>query len=1012
MGCRSIKGTGELLLKLDPGAQGNALPLRTFKQMYGDRDPSTVLTPTGTHLTSYSGHSIDCIGKINFECKYGDSSWTKSIFYVVDVPGPVVLGLPMCEALKLISVNCRVETIKATTEIQTVADLQRLYPEQFDTIGSFKEPAKIILKAGAEPHIDRPRKYSIHLQPKIEAELKSMQDLGVIRRVTEHTDWCSSIVYSTKKDGSLRVCLDPRRLNQAIKRCPHKIPTLEEVNPKFTGAKFFTKLDAKAGYWSVPLDEQSQLLTTFRTPIGRYCFLRLPFGLSISQDIFQQRMDEILENLKGCISIADDICVVGSTEEEHDANLLALMESAKKAGLVFNSAKCEIKQDKISFFGNVYTKEGIFPDPKKVNDIKNMPVPQDKEDLQRFLGMVTYMGSFIPNLSQKASPLRELVKSDIFEWSEDYHFAFDTLKDAISEKTSIAYYDSDKPIILEVDASLKGLGATLIQEGRPICFASKTLTQTQSNYSNIEREMLAVVHGVERFHTYLFGRWFKVITDHKPLVMICAKPILAAPPRLQRMLLRLQGYNFCIEYRSGASMILSDTLSRLPNPKENTAVELDTRVDTLQLDLISFSQAKQQALRRESQCDPTLSALAEVVYSGWPESIKDLPTTIRSFWSSRDTIGLDNGILFKGRQVIIPETLQDNILKQLHKGHLGIEKSKLLAKTSVFWPGINHDIENVVKHCKQCQENQDLDKREPMIASKIPPAPWKIIASDLFDIDGETYLLIADYYSKFPIVKHIKQPVTSKAVTHVIEDTCGLFGRPDEIRTDNGPQYSAEHFQKFCQEWEINHITSSPHYPQSNGFIERQVRWVKKVIKKCIKQHENIAEALLNLRITPVDNSLPSPAEMMFGRQLSSKLPTRQNVNSDVVSQLQERSNRSRDNYNKSARKDPLPPLHVGQNISVYDKGSTTWEQGKVIEKCNEPRSYVVSTPNGAHLRRNRLHLKPRDPTNQSQENTQNNPNPDRSIAENPNTENTKTEPNALTTRYGRQIVKPKRFDD
>ena len=210
---------------------------------------------------------------------------------------------------------------------------------------------------------------------------------GVIREVNEHTDWCSNVCFVTKKDGSLRVCLDPKQLNENLKRCPHKIPTTEEMNPLFSGTKYFSKLDAKSGYWSVKLDQKSQLLTTFRSPLGqRYCFLRLPFGLNVSQDDFQRKIDQILENLPGVAGVADDVNVTGSTEKEHDENLLRLMERAKEKGLVFNSSKCEIKQTEISFFGNVYTRDGIKPDPQKVENIRNMPRPENKDDLRRFFG--------------------------------------------------------------------------------------------------------------------------------------------------------------------------------------------------------------------------------------------------------------------------------------------------------------------------------------------------------------------------------------------------------------------------------------------------------------------------------------------------------------------------------------------------------------------------------------------------------------------------------------------------
>ena len=375
----------------------------------------------------------------------------------------------------------------------SVRDVCRTYEtaNQRETLMSHDIPdrpwtkANIRLKEDAEPHVDRPRKCNINLKPKIEAELKQMEDTGIIRKVREHTDWCSSIVYSTKSDGSLRICIDPRRLNESIKRCPHKMPTLEEINPAFVGAKHFSKLDAKAGYWSVQLEEQSQLLTTFRTPIGRYCYQRLPFGLCLSQDIFQQRMDGILESLEGCVGIAEDICIFGATQEEHDQRLIALMEVANSA--VFNATKCSINQSSISFFGNVYSAAGIGPDPTKVKDINEMPVPQYRDDLQRFFGMVTYMGGFIPNLRRLSSILRDLLRKDVpFEWSEDHQMAFNTLKGAITTDARMTYYDVTKPITLEVDASQKGLGAALVQEKKQLHSRQKPSqrhSQTTATYN-------------------------------------------------------------------------------------------------------------------------------------------------------------------------------------------------------------------------------------------------------------------------------------------------------------------------------------------------------------------------------------------------------------------------------------------------------------------------------------------------------------------------------------------------
>ena len=251
--------------------------------------------------------------------------------------------------------------------------------------------------------------------------MDNIEDQGIIRKVSHHTDWCSSLTTTVKPDGSLRICLDPKRLNAALKRCPHKVPTLEEVNPLLAKAKVFSKFDDKAGYWSISLEEASQELTTFRTPFSRYCFLKLPFGLSVSQDIFQSEMDKIIAQVPGCLCIADDIVVFGETTAEHDKNLHKLMEVATQEGLVFNSAKCTIRKSSISFFGALYTSEGIKPDPRKVEDIRAMPTPQNKDDIHKFMGLINYLGSYIPHLAAKTKPLQDFLKKDVpFQWDEDH----------------------------------------------------------------------------------------------------------------------------------------------------------------------------------------------------------------------------------------------------------------------------------------------------------------------------------------------------------------------------------------------------------------------------------------------------------------------------------------------------------------------------------------------------------------------------------------------------------------
>jgi hypothetical protein len=960
---------GLIKLKVDTGAGGNALPLRTYKQMFGTKPTNSVLTPEPhTKLKSYSGHHIPCCGSIILNLRRQQQPcFQKHKFYVVDVPGPAILGCSASTELGIITVHTDstpVSEVKVTkdypehrspptgSKVSSIDDLKWWYPDCFDKIGKFKEPEDLLLKSNAEPFIDPPRRCPISLKPKIKEELNKMENQGIIHKVTNHSDWCSSITYATKRNGSIRICLDPKKLNQALKRCPHKIPTVEEINPTFAEAKFFSKLDAKAGYWSVPLTPQAQALTTFRSPFGRYAFNRLPFGLSVSQDIFQSRMDHITSQCDGCVGISDDIVICGKTEEEHDARLLQFMNTARKEGLSLNSEKCMIKSDKINFFGRTYTKDGIKADPTKVEDISNMPIPQDKQDLQRFLGMATYLSSHIPNFSAQTAILRDLMKDDVpFEWSEDHSKSYADIKKAVHNFVTLNYYDPEKKLSLEVDASMKGLGAVLIQEKGPIAFASKALSAAQANYSNLERECLAIVHGIQHFHHYLFGRHFQILTDHKPLEMILRKPVHAAPPRLQRMLVKIQGYNFDINYTPGKQVILADTLSRLPNQSKNEDIELDCSVD-----LVNFSPNKQNQLRTGTALDSQLSCLSQVIMEGWPEDFKSVPMPARDFWSYRDELTVQNGIILKGQQVLIPETVRADILQQLHASHLGIDKTRRLARQSVFWPGINKDIERMCQSCTLCQELQPQQAKQPLTMHERPKTPWTKLGSDLFEINKVTYLILSDYFSRYPVV-HKLSSTSATAIINATKQALSMFGVPREIVSDNGPQFGTE-YEQFCDAWGIKHTTSSPHFPQSNGFIERQIKYIKPLMKKCLKSGGDLHTAMLHIRATPLGTNLPSPAELLFDRPIATDLPSVTSMKQsweEYGDTMQQNTDRQVAN-NNGHRKD-LPPLEPDQQVRVYNKQSKIWCPARVTSRDGE-REYTIQSEDGRELRRNRLHLR------------------------------------------------------
>ena len=785
-----------------------------------------------------------------------------------------------------------------------------------------------------------------------------MEAQGVIRKITEPTDWVSSMTISKKANGRLRICLDPKELNQAIKRCHHKSPTVEEITHQLHGAQYFSKMDAKNGYWSIRLDKESQLLTCFNSPFGRYVYERMAFGLVMSQDVFKHRMDQFLERCPGTIGIADDIIVFGKTEEEHDKNLHHLMQEAASYGLMFNSDKCAIKTDQIIFFGMVYDKHGVHPDPGKVESIKSMEPPTNKTEVQEFIGMVNYLAPFIPSLSDQTADLRNLLKNDVpFVWNESYQKSFQNVKDQICTSATLQYFDTNKETVIQVDASLRGLGVVLLQEGKPIAFASKALHDAETRYANIERELLAVVFGCERFHTFVYGKQFVVESDHKPLEMIQHKPLTAAPPRLQRMLLRLQPYDMTIKYRPGKEITLADGLSRLP-PKDAMYIDLDVQVN-----FVAFSTNHLEQVREESAQDDDLQQLTEIITTGWPQRMKDLPERLRNYWSFRDEMSVDNGLVLKGTRIVIPGSMRQPILSKLHEGHQGSNKTKLRAKDTVYWHNINADIEKVCATCPTCQTHQPAQSTEPLMNQEIPSRPWQILGSDLFSFEGDNYLIVADYYSKFPIVRKMPARCTSHSVIQACKQIFGEYGTPEKMITDNGPQYSSETFKEFTQAWQLQHTTSSPHYPQSNGFAELQVKIVKKAFQKAKDSGHDPQAALLCIRTTPIDSKLPSPSELLYGRRIQGNIPTillnNHEDKESVHNNLQRRQEKQKRYHDQHAKE--LPPLSRGQEVSVQDSTTAKWVPATILAESTEPRSYILETKGGAVLRRNRRHIRMRD---------------------------------------------------
>ena len=352
------------------------------------------------------------------------------------------------------------------TLIKDKEQLTAMYPNSFDRIGSLKGEYTIKIDPSITPVQQARRKVPIESKEAICAALDSMIEGDILEPQIEPTPWVNSATYPVKPTGEVRPCLDCMPLNKAIIRENHTLPTVEEIAHELAGVRYFMKGDAYKAFLHVHLSKKSRELTVFgKNTHGRLWYKRMPFGMKMSQDVFQIQMHRILEQCPGVIGIHDDVIIYGYSWEDHDANLINFLNVCQMEGLCLSSKKLELRGDRVSFFGAIYSREGVEPDPRKIQGIEEMTAPETKQQLQSFLGMVTYMGNFIPHLSHHTELLRQLLKKDVtFYWDDQLTRSFQEIKHLLKRATSklLGYYDRRKVVIVQADASLRGLGACLI----------------------------------------------------------------------------------------------------------------------------------------------------------------------------------------------------------------------------------------------------------------------------------------------------------------------------------------------------------------------------------------------------------------------------------------------------------------------------------------------------------------------------------------------------------------------
>ena len=804
----NINGT-PVSMVIDTGAAVTLMSHTTWQEQFNQ-----VLQPAYTRLSTYTGEDLEVLGKATVNVVYQQQSVSLPLL-IVEGAGPTLLGRNWLSKIKLDWPSiCHVKSPDLILD-----DILKENEDLFSgRLGKCSElTASLELKPDAKPVFRRPYTPPYTCKEAIEKELDKLHQQGVIEPVT-HSDWATPVCVAPKPDGSIRLCGDySQTVNPRIKVDQYPLPKPQDIFSTLNGGKFFAKLDLSQAYLQVPLDAEGQEITTITTHKGLFRMLRMPYGIASAPAVFQALMDKLLAGLEGVSVYLDDILIAAQTRQQLLERLAQVLTILRAAGLQLKRSKCIFCAESVEYLGYRVDAAGVHATEDKVQAIKQAPCPTSRTELRSFMGLVNFYGRFVKGLAHMAQPLYDLMKNtQEWHWGDAEQKAFDQLKDALSQAPVLVHYDPDLPLCLACDASGTGVGAVLAHiypDGteRPVAFTSRTLQSSEGNYSQLDREALGIIFGVTKFHQYLYGRQFKLITDNRPLAVILG-PKRGIPPiaamRLQRWAIILAAYTFEVVVKSTTENANADCMSRLPVP--GTAADVATvgvsevpEILSVQLESLPVLTAD---IAAETAKDAVLSKVLRYVQEGWPASV---PSEYQRFQRIAIELTVEQGCLQRGPRTIIPQNLRKRLLEELHIAHSGMVRMKALARAHIWWPGIDTEIEDMVRRCSACQLHRNHNAPVQVTCWPWPSTPWTRIHADFAGpIDGRMFLIVTDAHSKWLEVVAMTS-TTSKATIAEFQRLFAQFGLPSALVTNNGPQFTSEEWATFMSQHGIVHMRSS-----------------------------------------------------------------------------------------------------------------------------------------------------------------------------------------------------------
>jgi transposase InsO family protein len=812
------------------------------------------------NLHGFAGEKVPAAGKAKVQVAFEGYQGTHTVYVLQDFKRKAILGGDVLKAAGAI-VNYQagvleIPSSQTTIKVQSVTERATFVvgdrvakaDPRFDealvlqTLAKFQDTlteADVTKPAKVEPMRIRltrtaiPEKARLYGRPAadeefIEAKIKELLKKGFIRR--SKSGWGHSIVLARQKGKKEpRFCINYKLVNAFTKTQAYPMPTFQLLKDRWHGTQWITTIDIKSAYHQCPLHPKDREKTAFMARSGLYEWNVVPFGLVNAPAYFQDLMSTALQEIADVTVFIDDIGIFSKTLEEHAASVSKVLAKLKEMGLKVSAAKCKFFVTETKFLGSIVDREGIRADPEKTQAVAKLLPPASKKELKSFLGTAQWFSAHIPQLGSVSAPLNELLKKDVkWKWSPAHQRAFEYIKRSlISEPVMLAYPDPTRKFFVRTDASDVGIGAVLYQlvrgEERIVEYASRKCIQAERNYSASERELLAIVWSIRRWHRYLAGQHFVVITDHKSLETI--RGVREAKSRLARWAETLAEYNFEVRHRPGKENVVADTLSRLDTEQE--IEEKEPLVFAIELE--TMTRQKWAKLQAE---DPGLRKLFEEAAQAKPGNkffVKE--EVLFKFVRSGPT---------EWAVIVVPEALRTATLEQQHDqeiaGHQGSNNTYLRMRMHYFWPGMYADTVRFVVSCKKCQATKMGAPTKLPLGTVSSNKPCEFVAMDIVKLPttsaGHTCaLVLGDIFTRFFVVVPMKTQTAEETAKAILERWIGPFGVPEKMLSDQGGNFSSQLMTNTLELLKIRKLWTTSYHPQANGMVERFNRTLIKMVK-------------------------------------------------------------------------------------------------------------------------------------------------------------------------------------